>query len=137
MRQHRSFRKSEDGATLVEFALVAGIFVVFLIAIVDFGLVFWQKSMVTAAARDGARYAIVRGSDSGRDADSAGVSAYVRGRTDLAPIRVMTTWPTGKDPGDIVNVRVEYTHWLASPILAFAMADSIVLSSTSRVVITF
>lgn len=121
----------------MEFALVAGIFVVFLIAIIDFGLVFWQKSMVTAAARDGARYAIVRGTDSGRDADSSSVSSYVRGRTDLSPIRVITTWPTGKNPGDVVNVRVEYTHRLASPILAFAMPDSVVLSSTSRVVITF
>lgn len=117
--------------------MVSGLFILILFLLIEFGLMFWARNTITAASRDGARYAIVRGSDSGRQADTAGVSAFIRGRTSLSPLAVTTTWDDNKKPGTNVNVNVRYTHRLISPFLGFIVSDSVVLASTSRMVIVF
>jgi len=136
-KPRRSFAKSEEGAIMAEFAIVAGVFVVLMFGMIEFGLMFWQKNMVTEAARMGTRYAIVRGSESGRVADTASVSAYVRSRASLSPITVTTTWPTDKDPGSFVDVKVEYTHRLSTPFLGFVIPSTMAIKSSSRMVIVF
>lgn len=136
-RRLRLFGRREHGSTMVEFAIVTGVVSLLLLGMIEFSLVFWQKSMVTGAARLGTRYAIVRSSQSGRPADTASVSAYVRSRTELTPIVVTTTWPTTNDPGEFVNVKVTYQHKLASGIMSAFLAQSVVLASTSRMVIVF
>ena len=54
-------RGRSRGQSLVEFALVIPIFLVLLMAIVDIGRAIWAQNSVAAAAREGARYAIVHG----------------------------------------------------------------------------
>jgi Flp pilus assembly protein TadG len=49
----------ERGATLVEFAFVLPVFILFLFAIIDFGWLFAQFLDVKQGAREGARLAIV------------------------------------------------------------------------------
>jgi len=49
------------GQALVEFALVLPIFLIMLMAVVDIGRAIWAQNSVAAAAREGARYAIVHG----------------------------------------------------------------------------
>ena len=81
---------------------------------------------------------MVRGSDSGRPTDTASVAAYVRSRTSLSPIRVMTVWSdVTKKPGTTVNVSVQYTHRPLSPLAGLVFADTVVLAGTSRMVIVF
>lgn len=95
---------------MVEFALVASlVFIPLVFGIIEFGRVVWSKNMVTAAAREGVRYAIVHGSESGAQADSAAVANYVKGRTQLSPIVVRPAW-TGFEHGDTVTVSVQYTY---------------------------
>jgi Flp pilus assembly protein TadG len=55
---HRG-RPDERGATLVEFAFVLPVFILFLFAIIDFGWLFTQFLDVKQGAREGARLAIV------------------------------------------------------------------------------
>jgi Flp pilus assembly protein TadG len=50
---------SQSGAELVEFALVLPVFLLVTAGIVDFGFVFQQYNVVTNAAREGARLAVV------------------------------------------------------------------------------
>jgi Flp pilus assembly protein TadG len=123
---------------MVEFALVSTlIFIPIVFGIVEFGRVVWAKDMVTAAAREGVRYAIVRGSSSPLAATSATVSAYVIGRTQLAPITVTTTWsaPGTKDPGDTVTVSVQYTY---TPIVKVpGLISSKIVTGTSKQIIAF
>ena len=57
MRRFR--RRHQDGQALVEFAVVANILVVLLLAIVQFGIVWMNYIAVTDAAREGARRAAV------------------------------------------------------------------------------
>ena len=52
-------RGDQRGATLVEFAFVLPVFILFLFAIIDFGWLFTQFLDVKQGAREGARLAIV------------------------------------------------------------------------------
>ena len=47
----------QDGASAVEFALVAPVLVLFLIGIIQFGFTFWEYIQVAQAAREGVRWA--------------------------------------------------------------------------------
>lgn len=53
----RRARQREDGAALVEFALVLPILSLFLFGIVQFGLAYDQKQSMNSGAREGARLA--------------------------------------------------------------------------------
>ena len=55
----RQLRKSERGATMVEFALVALLLFTLIFGIVEFGWVFFGWITLTGAVREGARRAIV------------------------------------------------------------------------------
>ncbi len=54
-------RRRRRGQALVEFALVLPAFLIMLMAVVDIGRAIWAQNSVAAAAREGARYAIVHG----------------------------------------------------------------------------
>ena len=51
----------EKGAALVEFALVALIFITVVFAIIEFGYLYWVNLSMQHAVREGARYAAVTG----------------------------------------------------------------------------
>jgi Flp pilus assembly protein TadG len=107
------FHNDESGAAMVEFAVVAVLFFIPLIfGIIEFGRVVWAKNMITAAAREGTRYAVVHGADpqNTSTADSAAVANYVINRTKLSPIGVSTAWKHLKMAGDTVTVTVKYTY---------------------------
>jgi Flp pilus assembly protein TadG len=48
----------ECGAAVVEFALIAGVFFLLIISIVELGVMFWVNLTMQYAVREGARYAI-------------------------------------------------------------------------------
>ncbi len=49
----------EKGAAAVEFAIILPLLVVFLFGIIEFGIIFYDKAMITNASREGARNGIV------------------------------------------------------------------------------
>src|SRR2546422_2411270 len=62
MRRHRfagRAQRSEQGAAMVEFAFVIGLFVLLIFAAISFGYVFMLKQNMTHAAEEGARAATV------------------------------------------------------------------------------
>lgn len=59
--------RGERGATALEFALVAPVFLLFILGIVDFGRLFWVKNLMQYGAEQTARYAMV--SPSATDTD--------------------------------------------------------------------
>jgi len=131
----RRFTESEQGATMVEFAIVAGLILIpLLLGIVEFGLAAWQKNSVAADAREGARYAVVRGSTSGRTATVDSVAKYVKTRTslDTAGLRVYASWSPNKRPGSVVTISVAHSVPRRGPFIR-AHADS----ATSKMVILF
>lgn len=118
---------------MVEFALVAGlIFIPLVFGAIEFGRLIWSKTTITAAAREGVRFAIVRGSSSGAVADSTAVANYVKAKTQLTPITVKPAWTGLKDPGDTVTVQVTYVYIPIVPVIG-----SKTITSTSRQIIAF
>jgi Flp pilus assembly protein TadG len=49
----------EKGASAVEFAIILPLLVVFVFGIIEFGIIFYDKAMITNASREGARMGIV------------------------------------------------------------------------------
>jgi Flp pilus assembly protein TadG len=65
---------NERGATLVEFAIGATVFVMTLFAVLEFGRALWVHNALTDAARRGARYAVLHSVNS--DTTVANVVVY-------------------------------------------------------------
>ena len=128
-------RRDERGSQLIEFGLVSILLFTLLFGIMEFGRAIWIYSTVAHLAREGARYAIVRGTESGGTADAASVEAYVQSRAaGMAGLTVTTTWDPDNDPGSVVQVQVDRQF---DPIVPIVGLPTIPLSSTSRMVIAF
>jgi Flp pilus assembly protein TadG len=65
MLNKRTKRFDERGATLVEFAIAASVFLMAMFAVLEFGRVLWLHNALTDAARRGARYAVLHNNTSG------------------------------------------------------------------------
>ena len=63
----KSLRNNQRGATMVEFAIGATVFLGLMFAVVEFGRALWVHNALTDAARRGARYAVLHAAS---DADS-------------------------------------------------------------------
>jgi Flp pilus assembly protein TadG len=79
-RPGRRLLADQSGASAVEFALVMPLLVVMLMGIIDFGRVWNRQQVITDAAREGARWAVVKD-----DADKqATVTAVIQDRLTAA-----------------------------------------------------
>lgn len=130
----RSRLASEDGGnSILEFAIVSLLFILLTTGILEMGRAVWAFNSLSHAAREGARFAIVRGGQSGRTATGADVQTYVRSRIEsFSPVNVFTTWSPDDQPGSVVEVEVQYTFQPAVPLF-----PSIPLTTRSRMVISF
>lgn len=128
------FISSDDGSGMVEFALAGALFFALLLGIIEFGLATWAKNTAASDAREGARYAIVRGSTSPRIATADSVAKYVKSRSSLDTTRmnVYTTWNPNNKVGSTVSVSVTHTVPRRGPFIP-AHKDSV----TSKMVIYF
>ena len=59
IQKRKPNEKGERGASLLEFAIAATVFLTVLFAIVEFGRALWVHNALTDAARRGARYAVL------------------------------------------------------------------------------
>jgi Flp pilus assembly protein TadG len=112
----RARLSSECGAELIEFALVFPLLLMVVLGIVDFGFLFQRMEVVTNAAREGARIAVLPGYAT---ADvTARVLNYVQTggvpTTALNPVIQVTnvSIPTGAGGPNLTGKRVlvTYTH---------------------------
>lgn len=117
---------------MVEFALVSMLFLLILLGIGEFALANWAKASVADAAREGTRYAIVRGGQSGQAVGAAQIQTYVRSRSSLRPITVTTVWTPNNLAGSEVAVTASYAFKRVGLII-----PNKTLSSTSKMVIVY
>ncbi len=139
-------RKRQQGAGLIEFALVALQLMLVLLSLLEFGRMVLVTTSVANAARTGIRYAIVHGSTrtgSGVDGPSGPsltthIEANVRyyasaGLIDAARLNVAVSYPDGdNDPGSRVRITLVYPY---DPFTVLPL--SVNLASTSEGVISF
>jgi Flp pilus assembly protein TadG len=109
MRRVVRFRTGARGQTLVEFALIAPVFILILLAIFDIGRGVFAYTSATNAAREGARLAIV-------NQDTASIYARIRSQSSVAE----------NNNGDGSDVTVEFLRADASgnPIAGSSCVDT-------------
>jgi Flp pilus assembly protein TadG len=145
MRVRRLVR-GEYGSTLVEAALSITLLIGMMIGVMAGGFMLYTYHFLSYAARNGARYATVRGSacDNSNgmpdcpNVTGAQVQTYVRSLRQLGisagQLTVTTTWPNGTDnPGDPVKVTAQYPFPLVVP---FVISRTVNMQSTSQMVIS-
>lgn len=141
---------AERGSGVAETALVMGVVLALLFGIIDFGRTMYTYAFMAQLARQGARWAIVRGSQCTLldhcNATSDQIQTYVRGlsygATDASKIAVTATWPgtdcppnytAANQPGCLVSVNVTYPFKFIAPFVSMATLN---MSSTSQMVIS-
>ena len=115
-------RKSEDGAELIEMAIVLPLLLLLIMGMVDFGFLFQRYVVLTNAAAEGARVASLPGY--GAADVTARVAAYaanggVPGAVNTATAAVTLPGANGGSwPGTQVTVTHVYTYQYIGPIAA-------------------
>jgi len=138
-RRLQSPAQSEEGGALVEFALTVPILMSFFFGLIEVSMALYMHQVVSECAREGTRYAMVRGSTCVNGAGSsctttaAAVNSFVSGLSwpniGGAPMVVSTTFPDGNEsPGSRVQVYVSYAFPYRVP---FIPPTTLNMSSTS------
>ena len=116
-------RRGTRGQVVVESALAVTAFLVLLLGVLDFGRAFFTWQTLATVSREGARWGIVHGADSGLskgDAEKQG-EAWVKnqfGQNLPAKAKVTFSFPNGThEPGNPVRVKVESDFEPATPLL--------------------
>jgi Flp pilus assembly protein TadG len=133
--------RRERGSALVEFAAVFTVLFTFLFAIMDLSRALYTYHFVADAAREGTRYAMVRGSTctswtTACPAAASDIQTYLKNvpaGINPASLTATTTWTPNNSPGSVVQVQVQYSF---QPIFPFIPKTALVMTSTSQVVIS-
>ena len=153
--------RTEDGTTLVEFAVVCLVLLAMLFGICEFGTVLYAYHFVSHAAKSATRYAAVNGASCGAggdadctQADAAAVKCYVTGGAgctlpgimppgiDPTRVNVAASWPlvpngptacstTANAPGCTVEVTVCYDYKFIFPLMPAGSSTKCPGSSTT------
>jgi Flp pilus assembly protein TadG len=151
--------RGEEGSVLVESVLSIIILLTFLFGVMEAGLAIYSYHFISEAAREGTRYAIVRGSLAGTanctapgpptcKAQSADIQTYVKGLgfpgINPANMTVTPTWSvypnssscpaTGpcNSPGNLITIQVQYNFPLRVP---FVPPQTYAMTSTAAMII--
>jgi Flp pilus assembly protein TadG len=159
--RRQQLEDSECGSAVLETALSMIVLLTFLFGIMESCLMLYTYHFISEAAREGTRYAVVRGSTAGPACtapgqatcqaqggnDTGDIATYVKGLSfpgiDPSHMTVNSAWSvyTGgttcgtpcNSPGNLVTVTVIYNFPLTIP---FVPARTFALSSTSAMVIS-
>lgn len=132
-RISRLWRRT-DGQGLTEFAIVLPILVVMLVGIFEFGRAWHVRQVVTNAAREGARTAVLP--NVGNDSVRAVISTYLAS-ANIDPAKAVLTLDLQNSSGspDQVTVSFDYNFALMSRVVTLLSAGSlpgtVTLTSTS------
>jgi Flp pilus assembly protein TadG len=113
--------KREDGQAAVEFALIAPLLVVILLAVIQVGVAFHDYVTLTDAARAGARQAIVARFSGGTLTDAQQAVRNSAGDLDQSQLGVSVTDPTWDTAGSLVTVTATYPYSINIPLLGLSL----------------
>ena len=127
--------REDHGAAMLEFALVSLVFFTVVFGIMEYGRMILNYNVVSTAAREGVRYASVRGANSGHTATASDIQSYVADHSlgVLTPANVTVTWSPNNKPGSTVQVQ---TQIFFTPMVPLLPQSTLTLRSASMMVIT-
>ena len=132
IRRLRGRARSSRGTTLVETALSMVPWLLLTFGIVDGGRLLFEYSVVSNAAREGVRWAAVRGQASGRAASRNDIITYVQSLGVGLVLNVDPQFIPDNTQGSTVRVTVTRNF---TPAVAFFTTGGIALRSSSQMTI--
>jgi hypothetical protein len=158
MTSHRRGKSAQRGSAILEFAYTMVIAFVLIFAMIDFARALYSYHFISEAAREGTRFASVRGALCSNSANpcpaqSDDIVAFVKQLVpdgiDPTQVNVIPLWPANGEPvcgtnypGCPVQVQVTYKFSFIFPFDFYKLppisflANSILMSSTSEMVIS-
>jgi Flp pilus assembly protein TadG len=124
------------GQTLLEYSVVILTVLTVILGVFETGRLMLAYTTLAEAARAGARYAIVHGSDCTGlcvPSDGTATALNVASAAGLTTATAVSDHPTGFAPGSLVTVTVSYTFVPVNPIVALGVP----LTSTSQAMIVY
>jgi len=133
--------RREDGQSLVEFAISSTVLLTFIFCMAETTLAYYSYDMISESAREGTRYAMVRGSscttsgNSSCEASASQVNSYVQGlgwpNLGGGTMTVSTTYPDGNENPQTsrVKVTIQYVFPIEVP---FVPSHSITMNASSE-----
>ncbi len=105
------WRKTEDGAAAVEFAILLPVFVLLVLGMIEFGLLIWRQEILTNASREGARAGIVSGNPRPSEGDIIAVVSTYLSSAGIDP-SILTISVNGAEgsSGESLTVLVQYPY---------------------------
>ena len=131
-------RRAAAGQTMVEFAMVATVFLMLMFGVMQMALTVYNYDTVCSAAREAVRYAIVHSPTGASPVTTAQIQQIaINSAVSLNPsnLTVLVSWPTDanlplqKD----AQVKVSYVYQLQIP---FMTPISLTLASTSQMLVS-
>jgi Flp pilus assembly protein TadG len=129
-------RSFDTGQAMLEFAMTSVVFFMLVFGITNFSMAVYTFNQVSYAAREGTRYASVRGATAPAPAGADDVAAFVKSEwagENPTNLTVSTTWNPDNNPGSFVIVNVQYTFNFVMP---FMNLPQLSMESTSQLAIT-
>jgi Flp pilus assembly protein TadG len=129
-------KRSESGQELVEFAFIMPMLMLILLGIIDFGILLYDKAVITNASREGARYGIVLRNPVYTEAQIEAYSlAYCRNHLitfgGVPNATAVATLPAQQSFGNQLTVQVAYTYNYLAIARLVGFGATIQLSSTT------
>jgi Flp pilus assembly protein TadG len=131
-----SRKHCQRGAAMIEFGLAFLAFFFVLYGIMEFGRIVASYNILSGAAREGVRYAVVHGSASGSVATASDIQDIVRRWAigmDTSAVAVTTTWTPGNAPGSQVKVTASYN---ITPFTGLILKNGITVQSSAQMAIS-
>ncbi len=126
--------ESQPGQALVEFALVLPLLILLLVAMFDLGRGVYSYNVVASAAREGARYAIVKPTDTAGIQTTAFAVTPALDQTQLTMDAPVCKTPAGSagscTTGHTISITV---HYRFLPVTPFFAALNLVGKSTMNI----
>ncbi len=128
VRGYRSFRRKRRGTSVVEFAIIAPVFFLFVLGIIEYGRMVMVYQVITNASRMGARIAVLEDSTRSQiesqvdqylddmGMGQASSTAWARDEETGADISDFSLLETGDTVGVTVTVTFDQVSWLPSPM---------------------
>lgn len=141
MAPHVKNGRNARGQALIEMAIALPLLLILIAGIVDFGFLFQSYEVVTNAAREGARVAVLPGytTTDVQDRVTNYITAAGLPGTPTTTVTPVTITPAGGSPFAAVQVAVTYTHQytVLAPMSAlfgrtFPSASTFTVNSTMR-----
>jgi Flp pilus assembly protein TadG len=136
IRARSIIRSSNTGQAMLEFAMTSVVFFLLVFGITNFSMAVYTFNQVSYAAREGTRYASVRGATAPSPVGADDVATFVKSEwagENPDNLTVSTTWNPDNNPGSFVIVDVQYTFNFVMP---FMNLPQLSMESTSQLAIT-